>query len=59
MRWMAQVVENGVEAAKLMEEKIKLLNELWPSAVEELIDTTLLELDDLENWMASSLNKLV
>lgn len=48
-----------MQAAKEMEEKTNALNDLWPSAVANLIETTLEELDDLENWMASSLNKIV
>jgi hypothetical protein len=52
-------VDVGLKAAKEMEEKTNLLNELWPSAVVDVIETTLHELDDLENWMASSLKKLV
>ena len=54
-----QEVNVGVQAAKEMEEKTNALNDLWPSAVANLIETTLEELDDLENWMASSLNKIV
>jgi hypothetical protein len=49
----------GLKAAKQMEEKTSLLNDLWPSAVADVIRTTLDELDDLENWMASSLKTLV
>lgn len=45
--------------AKLMEAKTSLLNDLWPSAVADVIGATLDELDDLENWMASSLKTLV
>ena len=54
-----QAVDVGLKAAKEMEEKTNLLNELWPSAVADVIETTLDELDDLENWMALSLKKLV
>ena len=54
-----QEVGVGLSAAKQMEAKTNLLNDLWPNVVADVIKTTLHELDDLENWMASSLKKLV
>ena len=49
----------ALDAARQMEAKTNLLNDLWPKVVADVIETTLHELDDLENWMASSLKKLV
>ena len=54
-----QEIGVALKAAKQMEEKTTLLNDLWPSVVADVIGTTLDELDDLENWMASKLKTLV
>lgn len=56
---ISQEVSAGLKVAKEMEQKINLLNDLWPKAVADVVETTLHELDDLENWMALSLSKLV